>query len=80
MKTKFELNDDTSITATREFNAPRDAVWHAYTTPELVRTWLLGPNPETEFRVCEMDIRPAGSINWEWVDSDGVLTARAPPN
>lgn len=77
MKTRFSLPDDTSIAYERDFAAPVAEVWAAYTEPEAVRTWLLGPNPETEFRTCEMDIRPGGSIEWEWVDSDGTLTISA---
>lgn len=74
MKTRFSLPDDTSIAYERDFDAPAAEVWAAYTDPEIVRTWLLGPNPETEFTVCEMDMRAGGSFRWAWVDSDGELT------
>lgn len=77
MQTRFSLPDDTTIAYERDFAAPIDAVWRAYTEPEIVRTWLLGPNPETEFRVCEMDIRDGGSVRWLWVDSDGELEITA---
>ena len=74
MKTRFSLPDDTSIAYERDFAAPAAEVWKAYTDPELVRTWMLGPNPETEFTRCEMDMRPGGSFRWEWVDRDGDLS------
>ncbi|WP_306231308.1 SRPBCC domain-containing protein [Agrococcus beijingensis] len=73
MQTRFSLPDDTSIAYEREFRAPASEVWQAYTDPEIVRTWMLGPNPDTAFLVCEMDIRPGGSFRWQWVDDDGEL-------
>ncbi len=73
MQTRFSLPDDTSIAYERDFAAPASEVWKAYTDPEIVRTWMLGPNPETEFRTCEMDVRPGGAFRWEWVDVDGEL-------
>ncbi|MET4097998.1 uncharacterized protein YndB with AHSA1/START domain [Agrococcus sp. UYP10] len=73
MKTQFSMPDDTSIAYERTFTAPASEVWRAYTDPEIVRTWLLGPNPETEFPVCEMDMRTGGSFRWVWVDAQGEL-------
>jgi uncharacterized protein YndB with AHSA1/START domain len=73
MKTRFTMPDDTSIAYERSFTAPATEVWRAYTDPEIVRTWLLGPNPETEFPVCEMDMRTGGSFRWVWVDEQGEL-------
>ncbi|SDS39898.1 SRPBCC domain-containing protein [Agrococcus carbonis] len=74
MKTRFSLPDDTSIAYERDFAAPAAEVWKAHTDPEVVRTWMLGPNPETEFTRCEMDVREGGSFHWEWVDRDGDLS------
>lgn len=73
MKTRFTMPDDTSIAYERDFRAPAAEVWRAYTEPEIVRTWLLGPDPETEFPVCEMDMRTGGSFRWVWVDAAGEL-------
>jgi uncharacterized protein YndB with AHSA1/START domain len=73
MQTRFSLPDDTSIAYEREFRAPASEVWKAYTDPEIVRTWMLGPDPDTAFPVCEMDMRPGGSFRWQWVDDDGEL-------
>lgn len=74
MKTRFSLPDDLSIAYERDFAASAAEVWKAYTDPAIVRTWMLGPNPETEFTTCEMDMRTGGSFSWAWVDSDGELT------
>ena len=35
---------DREIVMTREFNAPRRLVFDAFTKPELVKQWLLGPD------------------------------------
>ncbi len=85
MKTQFSMPDDTSIAYERTFDAPAAEVWRAYTEPEIVRTWMLGPDPETEFPVCDMDMRTGGSFRWVWVDAQGeleiagdVLEAEAP--
>lgn len=85
MKTRFTMPDDTSIAYERDFRAPAAEVWRAYTEPEIIRTWMLGPDPDTEFPVCEMDMRTGGSFRWVWVDAQGeleikgdVLEAEAP--
>lgn len=74
MKTRFTLPDDTSIAYERDFAAPAADVWRAYTEPEIVRTWLLGPGSDTQFTTCEMDMRTGGSFRWTWIDDDGDLT------
>ena len=53
------LPTDDQILITREFDAPRDLVWSAITSPSQVALWYGGPgftNP-----VCEMDLRPGGA-------------------
>lgn len=54
----------------RAFDAPRELVWKAYTTPELVRRWMLGP-PGWSMPVCEMDLRVGGRYRWRWRGQDG---------
>lgn len=73
MKTTFSLPDETTIRYTRVFDAPVERVWAAYTDPALVRSWLLGPHPETTFEVCDMDMRTGGSYRWVWQNPDGPL-------
>lgn len=41
----------------REFNAPRDLVWRAWTEPELLARWY-GPNIETV--IHKFDLKPGG--------------------
>ena len=64
---EITLPTDREIRITRSFDAPRELVWDAHTTPALVRRWLLGP-PGWEMPVCEIDLRVGGKYRYEWVD------------
>ncbi len=55
------LPSDTEVRVTRSFDAAADLVWQAYTEPELVRRWLLGP-PGWSMPICEMDVRVGGQV------------------
>ncbi len=60
------------ILMTREFGAPRSLVFDAFTKPELVRRWLLGP-PGWSMPVCEIDLKVGGRYRYEWKkDSNGT--------
>ena len=62
---------DREIVVVRVFAAPRRLVFDAYTQPELVRKWLLGPNGWS-MPVCEIDLRAGGKFRYVWKsDSDG---------
>ena len=62
---------DREIVVTRIFDAPRRLVFDAYTKPELVKTWLLGP-PGWSMPVCEIDIRAGSKYRYVWRnDSNG---------
>jgi uncharacterized protein YndB with AHSA1/START domain len=59
------------VKVTRSFRAPRALVYKAYTEPQLVKRWLLGP-PGWTMPVCEMDVRVGGRYRWRWrSDKDG---------
>lgn len=62
---------DTDIVMTRWFDAPRERVWAAYTTPELLKRWLGGP-PGWTLAACEVDLRPGGKYRYVWRNADGV--------
>jgi uncharacterized protein YndB with AHSA1/START domain len=64
-KAKVSFPSDREVNVTRQFNAPRELVWEAYTTPEIVERWLLGP-PGWTMPVCEMDVRVGGAFRWVW--------------
>ena len=56
---------DREIRVTRQFHAPRHRVFDAFTRPELVRRWLLGP-PGWTMPVCEIDLRVGGAYRYAW--------------
>jgi uncharacterized protein YndB with AHSA1/START domain len=62
---------DREIQVTRVFDAPRRLVFEAYTRPELIKKWLLGPDGWS-MPICEVDLRPGGKYRYVWKsDSDG---------
>ncbi len=70
-KAQVALPNDREVSVSRAFHAGRALVYEAYTTPELVRRWLLGP-PGWTMPVCEMDVRVGGKFRWVWhSDEDG---------
>jgi uncharacterized protein YndB with AHSA1/START domain len=62
---------DREIIVTRSFDAPRRLVFDAYTKPELIKKWLLGPDGWS-MPICEIDLRAGGKYRYVWRnDSDG---------
>ena len=62
---KVSTPSDREVLVERDFNAPRELVFEAFTKPELVRRWLLGPDGWT-MPVCEIDLRPGGAYRYVW--------------
>jgi uncharacterized protein YndB with AHSA1/START domain len=62
---------DLDIVIEREFNAPRDLVWRAFTEPELVQRWL-GVFGDWGWGGCEMDVRSGGRYRWQWNGPEGA--------
>lgn len=70
-KAQVNLPNDREVEVTRSFRALRALVYRAYTEPEIVRRWMLGP-PGWSMPVCEMDVRVGGRFRWRWrSDQDG---------
>jgi uncharacterized protein YndB with AHSA1/START domain len=68
---KLTTQGDREIVMTRALDAPRRLVFDAFTKPELVKQWLLGP-PGWTMPVCEIDLRVGGVYRYVWRrDSDG---------
>ena len=68
---KLTTQGDREIVMTRDFDAPRRLVFDAFTKPELVKQWLLGP-PGWSMPICEIDLRVGGVYRYVWRrDSDG---------
>jgi len=64
-KAQVTLPSEREVKVTRSFKAPRALVYRAYTEPQLVPRWLLGP-PGWSMPVCEMDVRVGGRYRWRW--------------
>lgn len=65
---------DREVVITRVVDAPRGMVFDAYTKPDLVRRWLLGP-PGWTMPVCEIDLRVGGKYRYVWENADGQRMA-----
>src|ERR687896_1718745 len=63
------LPTDEQILITREFAAPKDLVYKAWTTPELVRRWWHAKRGEVT--VAEIDLRVGGKWRYVMVTNDG---------
>jgi uncharacterized protein YndB with AHSA1/START domain len=70
---KLTLPTDEQILITREFDAPRDLVYKAMTTPELVRRWWHAKRGEVT--ACEIDLRVGGKWRYAMVTPDGFEVA-----
>jgi uncharacterized protein YndB with AHSA1/START domain len=70
-ETTITTPSDREVAMTRVFDAPRDLVWAAWTDPEHLPNWLLGPEGWT-MPVCEIDLRPGGAWHFVWHRSDGT--------
>ncbi len=74
------------IAMTRVFDAPRHLVFDAWTKPELLKRWLLGP-PAWSMVVCDIDLKVGGSYRYVWrherdgkdMGMGGVYREVAPP-
>lgn len=65
------LQGESEVKVVRSFRAPRAMVYRAYTEPQLLKRWLLGP-PGWSMPVCEMDVRVGGDYRWRWQSEDGT--------
>jgi uncharacterized protein YndB with AHSA1/START domain len=70
---KVTLPKDEQILITREFNAPKDLVYKAYTEPELVKRWWSGQRGE--MTSCEIDLRVGGTWRYVMVATNGFEVA-----
>ena len=69
---KVTTPTEREIVMTRVFDAPRTLVFDAFTKPDLVKRWLLGP-PGWSMPVCEIDLRVGGTYRYVWRhDRDGT--------
>jgi len=62
---QVSLPSDSEVRLMRQFKAPPDLVYKAYTTPALMRRWLTAM-PGWTMPVCEMELRVGGKYRWYW--------------
>jgi uncharacterized protein YndB with AHSA1/START domain len=70
---RVTLPADEQILITREFNAPKELVYRAFTTPELVKRWWHAKRGE--MTVAEIDLRVGGKWRYVMVTEDGFEVA-----
>jgi uncharacterized protein YndB with AHSA1/START domain len=69
-KTTFSTPTDCDILVSRTVSAPRQIVYEAYTKPEHLRKWLLGPDGWT-MTGCEFEPRAGTRYRYAWRKDDG---------
>jgi uncharacterized protein YndB with AHSA1/START domain len=62
---------DVEVLITRSVAAPAKLVFEAWTRPEHLSRWLLGPEG-WNMPVCEIDLRPGGRWHYGWRRADGT--------
>jgi uncharacterized protein YndB with AHSA1/START domain len=63
---------DREIVMTRAFRAPRERLFDAFTKPDLIQRWLLGPEGWS-MPVCDVDLRVGGTFRYVWRNNtDGM--------
>ena len=63
------LPTDEQILITREFDAPKELVYRAWTTPELVKRWWSGGHGEVT--IAEIDLRVGGLWRYVMIANEG---------
>ncbi len=67
------LPTETQILITREFDAPKDLVYKAYTTPELIERWWSGKRGTVTG--VEIDLRVGGTWRYVMMANEGFEVA-----
>jgi uncharacterized protein YndB with AHSA1/START domain len=69
----LSLPSETEILMVRELDAPKDLVYKAYTTPELVRRWWAGKRGKVT--TAEIDLRVGGKWRYVMIAEGGFEVA-----
>lgn len=67
---RVTLPAEDQILIERDFDAPRELVYKAYTRPELVSRWWHAKRGEIQ--VCDIDLRPGGGWRFVMTAADGT--------
>jgi uncharacterized protein YndB with AHSA1/START domain len=68
---KVTPTGDRGIVIARAFDIPAARLFEAWTRPDLLQRWLLGP-PGWTMTVCDIDVRPGGSYRYQWRNEQGT--------
>jgi uncharacterized protein YndB with AHSA1/START domain len=71
-KTTIEMPSERELVMRRDFDAPRELVFEAFTSPEHLPHWMLGPDGWT-MTACEIDLRPGGEWRFAWRKADDAV-------
>ena len=66
---RITAQGDRELVMTREFAAPRQLVFDAWTKPALLKRWL-GVHNGWRLDVCEVDLRVGGAYRFVWRGPD----------
>jgi uncharacterized protein YndB with AHSA1/START domain len=72
-KAVVTLPTDRQILISREFDAPRNLVYRAYTTPELIKRWWSGDRGEV--MSANVDLRVGGTWRYAMTANEGFEVA-----
>lgn len=67
--TRTEILDDTHVRITRLIEGSRDLVWRAHQEPELLKTWLLGPDG---WQMIECEVGDTYRYVWQQGDDEST--------
>ncbi len=62
---KVTAHGDLEIVMTRDFDAPRDLIFDAWTKPDLLKRWL-GVRAGWSLAICEVDLKVGGAYRFVW--------------
>ena len=69
-KAVVTLPEEKQILITREFDAPKDLVYKAWTTPELIKRWWSGDRGKVT--IADVDLRVGGKWRYVMSSNDGT--------
>lgn len=69
--TQLEIIDETHVAITRLVEGSRHLVWRAFTEPELLRKWMLGPDG-WEMTNCQPALAAGERFRWSWAPVAGT--------
>lgn len=67
--TRTEILDDQHVRITRLIDGPRELVWRAHHEPELLRTWMLGPDG---WQMVECEVGDTYRYVWQQGDDEST--------